>query len=103
MAIDPSGKFLFVANYEGTIGEYILGGGLPTLSTTAPSSAAGAGTTCVAVEPSQGNYVYASGSLSNTITGYQIIPADGTLRPILNSPYSASTLPLCLVAVPQTY
>jgi DNA-binding beta-propeller fold protein YncE len=103
MAIDPSGKFLFVANYEGTIGEYILSGGLPTLSTTAPSTAAGEGTTCVTVEPSQGNYIYASGSLSNNVSGYQILPADGTLKPIIGSPYAATTLPLCLVALPQTY
>ena len=103
MAIDPTGKFLFVANYEGTIGEYVLTGGLPTLSTTAPSSAAGEGTTCVAVEPSQGNYVYASGSLSNTITGYQIVPSDGSLKPIINSPYAATTLPLCLVVIPQPF
>ena len=103
MAIDPTGKFLFVANYEGTIGEYILNSGLPTLSTTAPSSAAGVGTTCVSVEPSQGNYVYASGSLNNSVSGYQIIPTDGSLKPIINSPYSATTLPLCLVVVPQTY
>jgi 6-phosphogluconolactonase len=102
MAIDPSGKFLFVANYEGTIGEYILSNGLPTLSTTAPSTASGSGTTCVSVEPTQGNYIYASGSLSNTITGYQIIPSDGSLKPIVNSPYTATTLPLCLVVVPQT-
>jgi 6-phosphogluconolactonase len=99
MTIDTTGKFLFVANYEGSIGEYTFdANGAPVTSTTAASTAAGTGTTCVTVEPAHGIYVYASGSLSNTITGNQLLP-DGTLRPIVKSPYAATTLPVCAVSV----
>jgi len=107
MAIDPSGTYLFVANSgSGTIGEYTFGSdGSPIASTTAPSTQAGTGTNCVTVEPTQGIYVYASGLISNSITGEQLITTGstaGTLKPIINSPFAATTLPVCAVAVPRS-
>jgi|GEM_PF-228866 len=101
MAIDPTGKYLYVANYtSGTVSGYTFSGdGDPVPSTVAASTEAGTGTNCVTIEPSQGIYLYASGMLSNNITGEQIIPADGSLKPIIGSPYSATTLPVCAVAV----
>jgi hypothetical protein len=107
MAIVPSGTYLFVANSgSGTIGEYTFGSdGSPIASTTAPSTQAGTGTNCVTVEPTQGIYVYASGLISNSITGEQLITTGstaGTLKPIINSPFAATTLPVCAVAVPRS-
>lgn len=101
MAFDPTGKFFFVANYhDGTVGEYTLGSnGEPVPSTTATSTQAGTGTTCVTVEPSHGIYLYASGSLSNNLVGEEIITGTGALKPIVRSPYEAAALPLCAVAV----
>jgi 6-phosphogluconolactonase (cycloisomerase 2 family) len=101
MAIDPTGKYLYVANYtSGTLSGYTFNGnGDPIPSTVAGSTEAGTGTTCVTIEPSEGIYLYASGRLSNSITGEQIIPTDGSLKPIINSPYAATTLPACTVAV----
>lgn len=103
MTIDPSGTYLFVANYSsGTISEYTFGaGGIPVPSTTAASTEAGTGTTCVTVEPTHGIYVYTSGALSNSVTGLQLIPSDGMLKPIVGSPFTATTLPICAVAVPR--
>jgi len=100
MVIDPTGKYLYVANYtSGTVSGYTFDNGIPVPSNVAASTEAGTGTTCVTIEPSEGIYLYASALLSNTITGEQIIPADGSLKPIINSPYSATTLPACAVAV----
>jgi DNA-binding beta-propeller fold protein YncE len=100
LAIDPTGQYLYVANYEGSLSGYTFGsGGVPVTSTVAATTQAGTGTTCVTIEPTLGKYLYASGSLSNTIIGEQIIPADGSLKPIINSPYAASTLPTCTVSV----
>ncbi len=101
MAIDPTGKYLYVANYtSGTVSGYTFeASGVPVPSTDAVSTEAGTGTNCVTIEPSQGIYLYASGLLSNSITGEQIIPADGSLKPIIGSPYSATSLPACAVAV----
>ena len=59
----------------------------------------GAGTNCVTIEPTHGVYLYASALVRSSITGEQIIPADGSLKPIINSPYAATTLPVCAVAV----
>lgn len=99
MTLNPSGDLLFVANYDGSIGEYTLGSnGAPAVSSAAASTQAGTGTTCVTVEPSRGIYLYASGSLSNTVIGEEI-ESGGSLRPIIHSPYEASTLPLCAITV----
>jgi DNA-binding beta-propeller fold protein YncE len=106
MTIDPSGTYLFVANSgSGSIGEYTFDAtGAPILSSVAPSTQAGTGTNCVTVEPTHGVYLYASGLISNSITGEQLITTGtsaGTLKPIINSPYAATALPVCSVAVPK--
>ena len=101
LAIDPSGNYLYVANSgSGSISGYTFdANGDPVLSTVAASTASGAGTNCVTVEPTHGVYLYASALVSNNITGEQIIPANGSLKPIIHSPYAATTLPICAVAV----
>ena len=101
MAIDPSGKYLYIANSgSGTVTGYTFdANGAPVTSTVAASTQAGTGTNCVTIEPTHGIYLYASGLISNSITGEEILPADGSLKPIINSPYAATTLPVCAVAV----
>jgi 6-phosphogluconolactonase (cycloisomerase 2 family) len=103
LAIDPSGKYLYIANSgSGSISGYTFdASGDPVLSTVAASTASGAGTNCVTVEPRHGVYLYASALVSNNITGEQIIPADGSLKPIGHSPYGATTLPVCAISVPR--
>ena len=101
MVIDPSGKYLYLANSgSGSISGYTFdANGDPVTSTVAASTEAGTGTNCVTIEPTHGIYLYASGLISNSITGEEILPADGSLKPIINSPYTATTLPVCTVAV----
>jgi DNA-binding beta-propeller fold protein YncE len=110
MAIDASGKYLYVANSTaGTIGGYTFGSnGQPITSTVAQSVLAGTGTTCITIigapssaNPSHAIYLYASNSLSNTATGEQLNPVDGSLKQIQGTPFSGSTLPSCLVSVPS--
>ncbi len=109
LTIDITGKFLYVVNYTGgTIGGYTFGAnGQPILSTVAASTQAGTGPTCVATvgaptntNPSQGIYLYTSNALSNSVTGEQVLPQDGSLRQIFESPFVAAALPTCLIAVP---
>jgi len=108
MSFDLTGKFLYVANYTGgTISGYTLGAnGEPVLSTVAASVQAGSGPTCITVIGSPAAtaahavYLYTSNALSNTISGMQLDPTDGSLRQIQNTPFTASTLPTCLVTVP---
>jgi 6-phosphogluconolactonase len=110
LTIDITGKYLYVANSTaGTIGGYTFGAnGQPVLSTVAGSVQAGTGTTCVTTlgvptdaNPSHAIYLYASNSLSNTVTGEQMDPTNGSLKQIQNNPFSGSALPTCLVSVPS--
>jgi DNA-binding beta-propeller fold protein YncE len=110
MAIDASGKYLYVANSTaGTIGGYTFGSnGQPITSTVAQSVQSGTGTNCVTLigaptsaNPSHAVYLYASNSLSNSATGEQMNPTDGSLKQIQGTPFSGSTLPSCLVSVPS--
>jgi 6-phosphogluconolactonase len=110
MTIEASGKFLYVANVTaGTIGGYTFGAnGEPVRSTVAGSTQAGTGTTCVttigapsSAAPTHAIYLYASNSLSNTVSGQQLNPVDGSLRQIQGTPFTGSVLPTCLVSVPS--
>jgi 6-phosphogluconolactonase len=110
MTIEASGKYLYVANVTaGTIAGYTFGAnGEPVRSTVASSTQSGTGTNCVttigapsSVTPSHAIYLYASNSLSNSVTGQQLNPVDGSLKQIQGTPFTGSTLPSCLVSVPS--
>jgi 6-phosphogluconolactonase len=108
MALTPTGSYLYTANYTGgTIGGYSIASGTPVAVNTGQtaqagqSTQAGTGVTCVTVEQQLGTYLYTSNSLSNTVTGEQITTTGGGLVPIINSPYTASTLPTCVINVPR--
>ena len=104
MSIDPTGKYLFTANYTGgTIGGYTFdpATAAPVPSTVSRSTQAGTGITCVNVEQMHGAYLYTSNALSNNVTGEQLLATSGQLDPIINSPYAASTLPTCIITVPR--
>jgi 6-phosphogluconolactonase len=104
MSIDPTGKYLYTANFTGgSIGGYTFDPttAAPVPSTVSRSTQAGTGITCVSVEQIHGAYLYTSNSLSNNVTGEQLLSASGQLDPIINSPYPASTLPTCIITVPR--
>jgi 6-phosphogluconolactonase len=111
MSFDLTGKFLYVANYTaGTVGGYtIAADGEPVTSTVAASVQAGSGPTCITVvgaptaTAAHAVYLYTSNALSNTVSGMQLDPTDGSLRQIQNTPFTASTLPTCLVTVPAVH
>lgn len=103
MTIDPTGKFLFSANYTaGTISAFnVNGDGTLAVIPASRSVQAGTGANCAAMDPLHGVYLYVSNSLSNSMTGEQLEPKTGALAPIIGSPYAASTLPTCMIAVPR--
>ncbi|MEO6911970.1 MAG: 3-carboxymuconate cyclase, partial [Edaphobacter sp.] len=55
--------------------------------------------TCVAIEPALGKYLYTSNNLDGTVSGEKLDPHNGTLISIQNTPFPASGLPTCAVAV----
>ena len=110
LAIDASGKYLYVANSgAGTIGGDTFGTiGQPVASTVAKSVQAGTGTNCVTTvgapspsDQSHATYLYASNGLGNSVTGEQMNPQDGSLKAIQGSPFGGSTLPSCIVSAPH--
>ena len=102
VTVDPRGKYLYVANYnDNSIGAYAINfvDGTPVPSVGSASVGAGTGPTCIAIEPARGQYLYTSNKLDGTLTGEQIQPNNGGLTPIQNTPFPASGLPTCAVAV----
>jgi 6-phosphogluconolactonase len=100
LAVDPSGKFLFVANQgtssdvtSGTISVFSVSG--TTLSppvnfpTELPSDVSGSGPSAVAVSPA-GNFLYVANQFSNTVQSYSF-DASGALTPI--GTYAVGTNP----------
>jgi 6-phosphogluconolactonase (cycloisomerase 2 family) len=113
LTIDVTGKFLYVTNYgSGTVNGYTFGtNGAPVAAPAAQNVQVGTGTTCVATigapgytDASHALYLYTSNALSNSVTGEQVNTSTGSLSgqlaQLINSPYTASALPTCVVSVP---
>ena len=104
LTIDPTGLLIYVANYNGNS---ILGYQINT-ATGSPSPVAnsgntntGAGPNCVVVDPALGTFLYASDALDNTVTAKRIVPNDGVVSAVQNSPFPGAGSPTCLTAVPN--
>ena len=101
VTVDPRGKYMYVTNRNAsTISAYTI-----DLSTGNPT-AANAGTggtqtnpTCVSIEPALGIYLFVSNFDDQTISALQLDPHNGTLKNVQNTPFRASALPTCVVAV----
>jgi 6-phosphogluconolactonase (cycloisomerase 2 family) len=107
IAIDPAGKFLYVAisdsgsDTSATVDGFLIDpttGALtkmpssPFLATTVPDS--------IAIDPS-GRFLYVSCSISNVIAAFGIDPDTGTLSAIQGSPFPAPGYPLFVLADPS--
>lgn len=102
IVVDPRAKFLYTANFNANnIGAYVIdeATGNPTAVATS-SNAAGAGPTCVTIEPATGRFVYTSNFIDGTVSGSELNPQTGALVTLQNSPYSTGTGDTnCVVAV----
>jgi 6-phosphogluconolactonase len=100
VAVDPSGKFVYVANFgtalsvspsPGTVSGYTID---PTTGALAPITgspfAAGNGANFVAVDP-RGKFAYVANSVDDTVSGYTIDPTTGALMPFTSSPVSTTS------------
>jgi 6-phosphogluconolactonase (cycloisomerase 2 family) len=96
VTVDPSGKYVYVANYTANdISAYVVGAG--GLSPTG-SYGTGTGPTCVLVDPALGGYVYATNFIDNTVSGLNIDSGQGALAPVQNTPFAAAGQPTCIAA-----
>jgi 6-phosphogluconolactonase (cycloisomerase 2 family) len=104
ITIEPRGKYLYVVNYNSSsLSSYAI-----TISDGTLSSIAGSGgfttdthPTCVTVDPSLGTFVYTSNYLAGTVSAGRLSPNTGAISGIANSPFPVSSLPACIVSVPN--
>jgi 6-phosphogluconolactonase len=102
VTVDPRGLYLYTANYNAnTVGAFAI-----NTATGAPSGAVGSGSTgvgtapnCIAIEPALGIYLYTANNLDGTVSGLKLDAHNGTLTNVQNTPFPASGLPTCVVAV----
>ena len=101
VTVDPRAKYMYVTNYNsGTVSAYVIdpSTGNPT-SANSGTGATGPNPTCVTIEPALGIYLFVSNNADQTITALQLSPNNGTLKNVQNTPFLASALPSCVVAV----
>ncbi len=107
--LSTPGKYLYVVNAaSNTINRFTVGAnGSLTRAGGTSAVQTGTGPTCVSVigaprsaNPTHGEYMYISNSLSNNLSGEQVNQSDGSLEQIQGTPFGGSTLPSCLVTVP---
>jgi DNA-binding beta-propeller fold protein YncE len=96
LAVDPSGKFLYVANLSNSSTGYridlngVLSNVVLKPLPRSPFHEAGGPATIVA-DPA-GKFVYVTNPNNNTISAHGI-KSNGTLKPVLNSPFAAGSTP----------
>jgi 6-phosphogluconolactonase len=103
VAVTPDGKFLFVANqFDGTVSSFAVDGTSGAL-TPGPIVPAGTAPSGMAITP-DGGFLYVSNAGSSNVSGFAVcnqivtscsVPTspDGTLTPVLGSPFSAGLGP----------
>jgi 6-phosphogluconolactonase (cycloisomerase 2 family) len=104
ITIDPRGKYLYTANFNsGTISSFAIDAASGSLAGVAGTGGFATGTrpTCVTIDPALGIFLYTSNYLDGTISGGQLDPNNGSLSGIANSPFTVSSLPACIVSVPN--
>ena len=101
IAIHLSGKYMYVANQEGTISAFTIDSNTCAL-TRFPGSPTAAGTLpqFAVIDPS-GNFLYVVNIASSDISGYRIDQTSGALSPIIGSPFPAGSLSMSLAIHPN--
>jgi 6-phosphogluconolactonase (cycloisomerase 2 family) len=102
MAMDPAGKFLYAADSTKILG-FSINATDGSLTALAGSPFMGQhkfalGANVFHVDPA-GKFLYLTGEDSNTVFGYRIDSASGTLSPLPGSPFPIGATPLSLSVV----
>ena len=95
MAVDPSGKFAYVANNNSnSVSAYTINSTTGALSPVSGSPfPTGSAPIAVAVDPS-GKFVYVANNNSNSVSAYTINSTTGALSPVSDSPFATGHIPM---------
>ena len=103
VAVDPSGRYLYVANFDSAssnVSAYTINATTGALTPVAGSPyAANDGPSSVAVDPS-GKFVYAAQYWSG-VAAYSIDAATGALTPVAGSPFAPDERPVLSPSTPR--
>jgi 6-phosphogluconolactonase len=107
VAIDPSGRFLYVANLlSNNVSGYTIAENGVLKPVPGSPFAAGSGPGWITVDPT-GRFVYVancaalcSGSGAGSVSGFAINKTTGSLTPVPGSPFTADTIPYAVTVDP---
>jgi 6-phosphogluconolactonase len=99
IAIDATGKFAVVTNsLDSNVNTYTISNGALTQVGT---FATGLQPVAVGIDPSMNQYVYTANFLGNTVSGFQLNSASGSLLNTQNSPFTSNAQPTAVAAIPH--
>jgi 6-phosphogluconolactonase len=109
VTVDPSGKFVYMANYAGDISAFTInsvtgvltavsGSPFPTAPPVPPNNYSGVNS--VTVDPT-GKFLYAALNGSNAISAYTINSSTGALTTVAGSPFAAGNVPMIVRVDPS--
>jgi 6-phosphogluconolactonase len=107
ITVEPRGKFIYVANLlDASVTAYVIDLSTGTPSAAVNTTGSSTNTTdtepvAIAVEPSEGRYVYTVNSLGNSLSGFRLDPTAGTLKINQSNPYPTGQSPTVLAIVPH--
>jgi 6-phosphogluconolactonase len=102
---DPRARFVYATDFGGGMPAYdIVASSGELTSVDASAYGTQAGPLCMAIDPVEGEYIYAVNSVSGTVTGYTLNGSTGTLVALPNSPFyveaagtaTNASLPTCI-------
>jgi 6-phosphogluconolactonase len=97
--VDSAYSYAYVTNYlDSTVTAYSISSGELT---RIGSYATGLQPTAIGIDPSTKHFLYTANFLGNTVSGFELSPTAGTLLNSQFSPYSASTQPTAVAAIPH--
>jgi 6-phosphogluconolactonase len=107
VTVDPRAKYIYVSNsLDSSVTAYSidLATGIPSVVvnvTGAQINATDSQPISIAVDPALGRFVYTANFLGNSISGFQLNPDTGALKPSQATPYPAQLHPTAVVLVPH--
>jgi 6-phosphogluconolactonase len=107
VVVDPRGKYIYVANaLDSSVSAYAidLATGTPSAAINVTGSQTNSTDTqpvSILVDPALGRFVYTANHLGNSVSGFQLNPDTGTLKPTQSTPYPSSATPTAIASVPH--